>query len=304
VTKQLVAAGQGVRDPRRGSGTPTHTKVVDYLNASRVPDIFVSLGCLCWDDPQKHPYTFGWQPDYLVEGKILGQYIAENYKGKKVAYFLQNDDFGADGARAWTCTCPRPDVVTRQTYEPGNTDIGPQMAKIKASGADVIADVHDPGLHGARSRSRTSSSTTTRSSSSPTSARTPTTLTGLLKAFSKGKAGGELIDGIVSDTYLPPLSDTSNSWISLFKQIHDQYIPKLPFDGNVGYGLRWPTRSSTRCHARARTRPRRGWSTRSRRRLTGPGSSRSATRPTRTPASPARRSARSRTARSSSRASR
>ena len=35
----------------------------------------------------------------------------------------------------------------------------------------------------------------------------------------------------------PPLADTSNSWIKLFTQIHDQYIPKLPMDGNVGYGF-------------------------------------------------------------------
>jgi hypothetical protein len=65
----------------------------------------------------------------------------------------------------------------------------------------------------------------------------PTTLIGLLKAFSKGKAPSSLIDGVVTDGYLPPTADTSNSWIKLFKQIHDQYIAKLPFDGNVEYGF-------------------------------------------------------------------
>src|SRR5436190_6093328 len=42
-----------------GLGTPTHTKVVGYLNASRVPDIFVASGCPCWDDGSAQPYTFG-----------------------------------------------------------------------------------------------------------------------------------------------------------------------------------------------------------------------------------------------------
>ena len=65
----------------------------------------------------------------------------------------------------------------------------------------------------------------------------PTTLTGLLKAFSKGAAGASLIDGIVTDGYLPPPGDASNSWIALFDKIHDQYIPKLPKDGNVLYGM-------------------------------------------------------------------
>jgi hypothetical protein len=65
----------------------------------------------------------------------------------------------------------------------------------------------------------------------------PTTLKGLLKAFSKGKAPSALIDGIQSDAYLPPSGDTSNDWIMLFRKIHGQYIPKLPFDGNVEYGM-------------------------------------------------------------------
>src|ERR1700758_796831 len=42
-----------------GLGTPTHTKVVSYLNASKVPDLFVASGCACWDDGTKQPYTFG-----------------------------------------------------------------------------------------------------------------------------------------------------------------------------------------------------------------------------------------------------
>ena len=48
----------------------------------------------------------------------------------------------------------------------------------------------------------------------------------------------KLIDGIQSDAYLPPSGDASDDWVSLFKKkIHGQYIPKLPFDGNVEYGM-------------------------------------------------------------------
>jgi len=41
---------------------------------------------------------------------------------------------------------------------------------------------------------------------------------------------------MVTDTYLPLVGDSSNPWISLFKGIHDQIIPSLPWDGNVLYG--------------------------------------------------------------------
>ena len=68
----------------------------------------------------------------------------------------------------------------------------------------------------------------------------PITLAGLLEAFAKqGGAkvsGNALTQGIITDGYLPTLGDAGNSWIALFKKIHDQYIPKLPLDGNVLFG--------------------------------------------------------------------
>jgi branched-chain amino acid transport system substrate-binding protein len=234
VTKQLVLQDK-VFAIVGGLGTPTHTKVVDFLNASRVPDLFVSSGCLCWDEPDKHPWTFGWQTDYTVEGKLLGQMIAQQFKGKKVAYFLQNDDFGQDGAKGLDTYIPKDMVVTRQTYEPGNTDIGPQMAKIKASGAEVVAAFTIPAytalLHLAGVKLNYHPQVVVSNVGSD-----PTTLGGLLKAFSKGAASTSLIEGMRSAYYLPSGNDTSNAWIKMFKKIHDQYIPKLPWDGNVLYG--------------------------------------------------------------------
>ena len=68
----------------------------------------------------------------------------------------------------------------------------------------------------------------------------PITLSGLLEAFAKqGGAkvnGSQLINGIISDGYLPTLGAAGNSWITLFKKVHDPYDAKAPFDGNVLYG--------------------------------------------------------------------
>src|SRR5207237_6797954 len=65
----------------------------------------------------------------------------------------------------------------------------------------------------------------------------PPTLTGLLSTYSHGAAGGALLEGMVTASYLPLLGDSSNPWIVLFKRIHDQYVPNLPWDGHVLYGL-------------------------------------------------------------------
>src|SRR5262249_18002496 len=65
----------------------------------------------------------------------------------------------------------------------------------------------------------------------------PTTVGGLLKTFSKGKAGTELIEGAITAGYLPSPTDTANPWIALFKKVHDQYDSGAPFDGNVVFGM-------------------------------------------------------------------
>jgi ABC-type branched-subunit amino acid transport system substrate-binding protein len=59
-----------------------------------------------------------------------------------------------------------------------------------------------------------------------------TTLTGYLKDATK-----PLLEGLVSDAYLPITTDTSNSWIKLFQKVDQQYDNNAPFDGNVLYGM-------------------------------------------------------------------
>jgi ABC-type branched-subunit amino acid transport system substrate-binding protein len=219
-------------------GTPTHSAVVDYINSQRVPDLFVSTGCNCWNDVANHPWTFGWQPDYTIEGKILGQYINQSLSGKKVGYFYQNDEFGTDGVKGLDASLGASSVpdAARQNYVPTNTSIGPQIAALQASGAQVVASFSIPaftalallaaariGYHPVWVVSNVGSDVYT--------------LTGLLKRFSAGAAGGQLLAGMVTDTYLPLVGDSSNPWISLFKGIHDKYVSNLPWDGNVLYGL-------------------------------------------------------------------
>jgi ABC-type branched-subunit amino acid transport system substrate-binding protein len=239
VVKQLVLQDK-VFAIVGGLGTPTHTKVVDFLNSSRVPDLFVSSGCRCWDERDKHPYTFGWQPDYVVEGKILGQYVKQQFAGKKVAYFYQDDDFGMDGVAGLDKYIDKSQVVSRQTYQPGNTDIAPQVSAIATAKPDVVVLFTIPAY------TALFRLTALKVGISPTLVVSnvgsdPTTLSGLLEAFAKQAGatvkGSQLIEGIVTDGYLPPLGDTSNSWVKLFTSVRDKYAKSLPWDGNVAYGM-------------------------------------------------------------------
>src|SRR3954447_389672 len=221
-------------------GTPTHQKVYGLLNQQKVPDLFVASGCRCWDDATAPPYTFGWQPDYVVEGKILGAYVKKNFPGKKIAYFYQNDDFGKDGVTGLDMEIPKSQVVSRQTYEPTNPNIAAQVGKMQAAKADIVVSFSIPQFTALLKLTSLKLNYNPQLVVSNVGAD-PLTLTGLLEAFAKQAGatvkGSQLIQGIITDAYLSTPADPSNTWIQLFKKIHDQYIPKLPFDGNVEYGM-------------------------------------------------------------------
>jgi branched-chain amino acid transport system substrate-binding protein len=220
-----------------GLGTPTHTKVVGFLNASRVPDIFVASGCPCWDNGSSQPNTFGWQPNYTIEGKILGQYIKQHFAGKKVAVLYQDDDFGQGGLTGIEDEVPASDIVAKEAYQPGVTTLAPQITAIKAKNADVLVDFTVP-IYTAIGQLTSFTLGYKPQLVVSNVGIDPTTVGALLRTISKGKAGGTaLIESAITDGYLPSPTDTSNPWIQLFMKVHQQYDPSAPFDGNVEYGM-------------------------------------------------------------------
>jgi ABC-type branched-subunit amino acid transport system substrate-binding protein len=220
-----------------GLGTPTHTKVVGFLNASKVPDMFVASGCPCWDNGSAQPYTFGWQPNYTIEGKILGQYLKQHFASQKIAVLYQDDDFGQGGLAGIQDELPAADIVSKQPYQSGVTTLAPQITAIKASGAKVMVDFTVP-IYTAIAQLTSFTLGYKPQLVVSNVGIDPTTVGGLLKVVSKGKASGTgLIEGAITDGYLPSNTDTTNPWIQLFMKIHAQYDSSAPFDGNVEYGM-------------------------------------------------------------------
>jgi ABC-type branched-subunit amino acid transport system substrate-binding protein len=220
-----------------GLGTPTHTKVVGFLNAEKIPDLFVATGCPCWDNGTGQPYTFGYQTQYTIEGKILGQYIKQHFPGQKVAVLYQDDDFGQGGLRGIEDEVPASDIVSKQPYQSGTMTLTPQITAIASSKAKVMVDYTVP-IYTAIAQL-----TAFKIGYKPQLVVSdvgidPTTVGALLKTISKGAASGTtLIEGAITDYYLPSNTDMSNPWIQLFKKVHDQYDASAPFDTNVLFGM-------------------------------------------------------------------
>jgi branched-chain amino acid transport system substrate-binding protein len=205
-----------------GLGTPTHSAVLDFLNSEGVPDLFVSSGSLLWgEDPETNPYTFGWQTDYESEGKIIGQYIADEFPDAEVGLFLQDDDFGEDGEKGIREYIDD-QVVAAERYTPGNTNVGPQIAALQAAGADFVVGFNVP------SYTALSQLTALQLGYDPqwfysNVGSDPTLVGSLLNNFSQGKVtDASVLDGTLTTDYLPTVDEPDNPWVQLFQRIWDE----------------------------------------------------------------------------------
>jgi branched-chain amino acid transport system substrate-binding protein len=121
-------------------GTPSNSAIQKYMNAKKVPQLFVATGATKWGDPKDFPWTMGWQPNYQSEGHIYAKYILEHFPNGKIAVFWQNDDAGRDqvkgvrdglGAKASM-------IIADKSYEVSDPTIDSQIVALKDSGADIF----------------------------------------------------------------------------------------------------------------------------------------------------------------------
>jgi branched-chain amino acid transport system substrate-binding protein len=123
-------------------GTEHNLAVREYLNQSKVPQLFVASGATTWGrDAAKYPWTIGFQPSYQAEGWVYGQYIAKTLRKARIAVLVQNDDYGKDLLAGLNRGLARSGsrVIAAENYEVTAPDVQSQVAKLKASGANVLA---------------------------------------------------------------------------------------------------------------------------------------------------------------------
>src|SRR5690606_38124188 len=103
-----------------GLGTPTHSAVLEFINYNEVPDLFVSSGSGTWDQPEKYPYTFGYNSEYETEAAILANYAQTEWAGKTYCMFGQDDDFGDDFEKGLKDILGDDGLAEVQTYSVAN----------------------------------------------------------------------------------------------------------------------------------------------------------------------------------------
>jgi branched-chain amino acid transport system substrate-binding protein len=122
-------------------GTEHNLATRPYLNALKVPQLFVASGATTWGkDYKQWPWTIGYQPNYRAEGTIYGRYVAKTTPKARIGVLYQNDDYGKDLLTGLTRGLGKKKsrIVSKQSYEVTDTDVQSQVAKLKAAKVNAL----------------------------------------------------------------------------------------------------------------------------------------------------------------------
>jgi branched-chain amino acid transport system substrate-binding protein len=214
-------------------GTANNKAVAASVNPARrgVPVLFVNTGFSGFANKKTYPTTFTILPSYIVEAKIMAQYIKENFPGKKIGLLYQDDDFGDDALAGFKQAGL--DFSVRVAYASGSQGVSGVPAtwiqKLSAAGAEVVV------LFGV---------------SSATGAALGTAA--VLKYAPKwilGSVGGDattikalgvpagVLYNATGASFLPSTIDATDEYVKLFQDINKTYNNNAVFDNNVMVGM-------------------------------------------------------------------
>ena len=127
-------------------GTPSNTAIQKYMNAKKVPQLFVATGATKWNDPKGNPWTMGWQPNYQTETTVYAKHILKTRPNAKIGVLYQNDDYGKDylkGLKDGLADKVKM-IVAEVSFEVTDPTIDSQIVQLQGSGADVFINITTP----------------------------------------------------------------------------------------------------------------------------------------------------------------
>ena len=128
-------------------GTAANSAIHKYLNAKKVPHLFVASGATKWGDPKNFPWTMGWNPSYQTEGRVYAKDILKSHPNGKIAVLYQNDDYGKDllkGLKDGLGDKAAKMIVMEASFEVSDPTVDSQIVSLKGSGADIFVNIATP----------------------------------------------------------------------------------------------------------------------------------------------------------------
>ena len=121
-------------------GTSINTATRPYLNAQKVPTLFIAAGSETFASPDKYPWTMGWQPTLRLEANFYAKDILANHANAKIGVLYQDDDFGKEllsglkeglGAKANL-------LVSAESFQATDPTVDSQLISLQATGVDTL----------------------------------------------------------------------------------------------------------------------------------------------------------------------
>jgi len=215
-------------------GTANNEATTRFVNDHGVPRLFVNTGYSGFADSKKYPTTYPLLPSYVMEAKIMGQYIKENFAGKSVAIIYQDDDFGGDAlkgfATAGTTFAAKIPYSALSQADP--SVVGKWITSIVGAGADTVVMFGVTSATGALAGGLYKAGLIGKVQMILGSVGSDgTTLKGLLGPLAPALAGS------VAASFLPSPSDATDEYVNLFKEVNTKYNAGAAFDNNVLVGM-------------------------------------------------------------------
>lgn len=218
-------------------GTANQKAVKTLLAQNRVPSLFVNTGFSEFADKKKFPNQAALFPSYLMEAKIMANFIANNpdFKGKKVGIIMQADDFGNDAAKGFAQEKFKFDSTVRypngQQGDAKQVDLWIQKLKDDGIGnGDVVI------VFGVTTATAAALNAAFNAKFAPqwilgSVGADSTTLSGINRVLLA------LLNNAIGLSFLPSPTDTSDEYIKLFTEINEKYNNKAVMDFNVVAGM-------------------------------------------------------------------
>jgi ABC-type branched-subunit amino acid transport system substrate-binding protein len=213
-------------------GTANVKAVASSVNPGRrgIPVLFVNTGFSGFADKKKYPTTYTVLPSYVMEAKIMGQYIKENLAGKKIGLLYQDDDFGTDALAGFKTAGVT--FAARVPYASGSqsaTAAAGWITKFKAAEVDVVI------LFGVSSATSAMLGTAAQLKYAP--------------QWMLGSVGGDattiratgvpaaVLTNAIGFSPVPATTDMKDEYVKFFSDIYAKAVPGSPFDLNVLLGM-------------------------------------------------------------------
>jgi ABC-type branched-subunit amino acid transport system substrate-binding protein len=115
-------------------GTPTNSATYRYVNAQKVPDLFIVSGAEKFRDPVVAPWTTSIVPAVANEAKAFARYILSSTPQARIGVLYQNDDLGRDmlkGLKQGLGSSAGRMIVAEASYEITDPTIDSQIVSLQ-----------------------------------------------------------------------------------------------------------------------------------------------------------------------------